>query len=111
MSGPRHDIDKMVEQVLENFNFNKVYLTMKALGWTWGMQTTPPTVEDLKRTAEYLLRGSIDGAIKSRDLREWEGYLHATGGFKATAYRNRHKHIVSVQLEFIVTQWESDGYA
>jgi hypothetical protein len=84
---------------------------MKALGWTWGMQTTAPTVEDLKRTAEYLLRGSIDGAIKSRDLREWEGYLHATGGFKATAYRNRHKHIVSVQLEFIVTQWESDGDA
>jgi len=73
------------------------------------MQPSTPTMDELKRTAEYLLRGSIDGAIKSKELREWEGYLNATGGFKATAFRNRHKHIVSVQLEFIVSDWECDG--
>lgn len=111
MGGPRHDIDKMVEQVLENFDFGKVYLTMRALNWTWGMEPRTPSIESLKRTAENLLRGSINGAIKSKDLREWEGYLNATGGFKATAYRNRFKHIVNVELEFIVSSWDTDGDA
>lgn len=106
---PREHIDEMVKEVIEEFDFSKVILTMKALNWTWGMSTTVPSIEDLKRTAEYLLRGSIDGAIKAKDLREWEGYMNATGGFKATAYRNRYKTITSINLEFIVTSWESDG--
>jgi hypothetical protein len=55
------------------------------------------------------MRGAIDGAIKCKNLNESEGYIYATGGFKATAYRNRYKTITSVQLEFIVTSWESDG--
>lgn len=109
MGDPRHDIDNMVQQVMENFDFEKVYLTMKALNWTWGFSTRTPEIQDLKRTAEHLLRGSIDGAIKSKDLKPWEGYLHATGGFKATAYKNRFKHIVNVELEFIVSSWDADG--
>lgn len=109
MSGPRHDIDKMVESVMDNFDFDKVYLTMRALDWTWGMDQRPPAMEDLKRTAEYLSRGAINGAIKCKELREWEGYINATGGFKAMAYRNRYKHIVNVNLEFIVSEWDSDG--
>jgi hypothetical protein len=84
-------------------------VTMSALGWTWGMNPTPPTIEDLKRTGERIMRGAIDGAIKCKNLNESEGYIYATGGFKATAYRNRYKTITSVQLEFIVTSWESDG--
>ena len=106
---PREHIDEMVKEVIEEFDFSRVILTMRALNWTWGMGTTVPSMEDLKRTAEYLLRGSIKGAIKSKDLREWEGYMNATGGFKATAYRNRYKTITSIHLEFVVTSWESDG--
>ena len=106
---PREHIDEMVKEVIEEFDFTKVILTMRALNWTWGMNTTVPSMEDLKRTAEYLLRGSIDGAIKAKGLREWEGYMNATGGFKATAYRNRYKTITSINLEFVVTSWESDG--
>ena len=82
---------------------------MSALNWTWGMNPTIPSMVDLKRTAEYLLRGSIDGAIKCKNLRDSEGYMNATGGFKATAFKNRYNRITSVHLEFIVTSWESDG--
>jgi hypothetical protein len=106
---PREHVDKIVEEVLCEFDFPRVMVTMSALGWTWGMNPTPPTIEDLKRTGERIMRGAIDGAIKCKTLNESEGYIYATGGFKATAYRNRYKTITSVQLEFIVTSWESDG--
>jgi hypothetical protein len=106
---PREHIDKIVEEVLCEFDFPRVMVTMNTLGWTWGMNPTPPTIEDLKRTGERIMRGAIDGAIKCKTLNESEGYIYATGGFKATAYRNRYKTITSVQLEFIVTSWESDG--
>ena len=109
MGSPRHDIDNMIQQVMENFDFERVYLTMRALNWTWGLDTRSPQMEDLKRTAEYLLRGSINGAIKSKDLKPWEGYLNATGGFKATAFRNGYKRIVNLELEFIVSSWDTDG--
>jgi hypothetical protein len=106
---PREHIDKMVEEVLCEFDFPRVMLTMRTLGWTWGMNPTPPTIEDLKRAGENLMRGAIDGAIKCKNLNEGEAYIYASGGFKVSAYRNRFKSITAIQLEFIVTSYESDG--
>jgi hypothetical protein len=109
MVSPRHDIEKMINEVLEEFDFEKVYLTMKALNWTWATVPGCPSIDRLKDTAEYLLRGCIEGAVNCKNLREYESYHHATGGFKAYCYRNKFKHIVSLHLEFIVTEWQSDG--
>jgi hypothetical protein len=107
----RQDIKmkEMVENVLENFDFEKVYLTMRALNWTWGYNVTTPTIEQMKSTARYLMEGAINGAKKSENLRQYEPYFNATGGFKAYCFINRHKHIVSLHLEFIVSEWETDG--
>jgi hypothetical protein len=106
---PREHIDKMIEEVLTEFDFNRVFLTMRALNWTWGMQPSIPSIDELKRSSERLLRGAVKGAISSEKLSEGEAYIHATGGLKASAYRNRYKAITSVHLEFVVTSWESDG--
>lgn len=110
MASPRHDIQKMIDEVLENFDFEKVYLTMKALRWSWATTAqTPPPMERLKETAEYLLRGCIDGAINCKDLKPEVAYLNATGGFKAYCHLNRYKQVTSLHLEFIVSEWETDG--
>ncbi len=106
---PREHVDKMIEEVLTEFDFNRVFLTMRALNWTWGMQPSIPSIDELKRSSERLLRGAVKGAISSEKLSEGEAYIHATGGLKASAYRNRYKAITSVHLEFVVTSWESDG--
>ena len=109
MARPKHDIDSMVQEVLDEFDFEKVHLTMKALKWTWATVPGIPTIDRLKETAEYLLRGSIEGALKCENLHGEAPYLHATGGFKAYCYRNRYKQITSLHLEFIVSEWETDG--
>lgn len=109
MGSPKHDIEKMISEILEEFDFEKVRRTMKALDWTWATVPGYPSIERLKETAEYLLRGSIDGAIGCDNLKDYEPYQHSTGGFKAYCYRNRYKHITSLHLEFIVSEWETDG--
>lgn len=108
-NSPRENIDKMIEEVLTEFDFSRVYLTMKALNWTWGMQPSIPSIDELKRSSERLLRGAVKGVISSEKLSEGEAYIHATGGLKASAYRNRYRAITAIQLEFVVTSWESDG--
>jgi len=110
MASPRHDIQKMVDEVMENFDFNKVYLTMKALKWGWAtVPQTPPPIDRLKQTAEYLLKGCIDGAVQCKNLQPEVPYLHATGGFKAYCHINKYKHVTSLHLEFIVSGWMTDG--
>jgi len=110
MASPRHDIQKMIDEVLENFDFEKVYLTMKALRWRWGtVPQTPPPMEKLRETAEYLLLGCINGALKCEDLKPDVAYLNSSGGFKAYCHLNRYKHVTSLHLEFIVSFYEADG--
>lgn len=109
MGGPKHNIDKMISEVLTNFNFHRVYLTMKALNWTWFPEDEPPHIQRMKETAEYLLRKSVEGSLECKNLSPNEPYFSATGGFKAYCYRSKHKHVLSLHLEFIVSEWESDG--
>ena len=106
---PREQIDKMKEEILNEFDFPRVILTMKALNWTWGMQPSVPSIDELKRSSERLIDGAVKGAITSTKLSEGEAYIYASGGFKVSAYRNRFKAITAIQLEFIVTSYESDG--
>lgn len=82
---------------------------MKALRWTWGLEQTIPSIERLKDTATYLLEGCIDGAIKCTNLKPDVAYFNATGGFKAYCHLNRYKHVTSLHLEFIISEWDSDG--
>ena len=108
-NSPREHIDKMKEEILNEFDFPRVILTMKALNWTWGMQPSVPSIDELKRSSERLIDGAVKGAIASKKLSEGEAYIYASGGFKVSAYRNRFKAITAIQLEFIVTSYESDG--
>jgi len=109
MASPKHDINKMIQDILDEFDFDKVRKTMIALKWTWATVPGYPSIDRLKETAEYLLRGCINGAIESKDLHPDSAYFNATGGFKAYCFKNRYKHITSLHLEFIVSEWESDG--
>lgn len=98
----------MRDQILENFDFRKCHLVMRHLDWRWGFTNLVPDVNELKKTAEYLLESAVKGCLESKDCKPNETYFCATGGFKASAIKNRNNQILRLNLEFILTDWDCD---
>lgn len=99
----------MRKYILDNFDFEKCALTMRFLGWRWAFSPGPVTVEDLKKTANYLMDSAIEGCLKSKDCRSFEPYHSATGGLKVSCMKNKFKMIDWIELEFVLTEWSCDG--
>lgn len=95
--------EKSINEIIENFNFHKVYETMNALKWTWwDSEGETPSHVALFKCATRLLHDAYDGAKKEK-----ENYTSATGGFRAQAYvDNKTKEIFSLRLSFEVCNWE-----
>lgn len=100
--------DKMIQDVLDNFNFQKCWVAMKALGWTWGFDSIQPSIEELRSSGEQRLRNAMKYCRESKGTHN-SPYWVSTGGLKATAWKNRYGHIEGVRLEFVLTDWDSDG--
>lgn len=70
--------------IMDRFNFNRVYKTMQALDWRWATSSNPnqqPSIQELKSTAQMLLDGCVR-AWQEQDLPQ-SGMFYATGGFEA----------------------------
>jgi len=66
----KEDKEKVVSEVLDVFNFEKVHKTMVFLDWKWKSGNVP-TVEELHEQAEMLVRESLES----------ESMILSTGGF------------------------------
>lgn len=102
-----------VEEVIENFDFEKVHEVMKMLNWKWngdnpGELSTIPTVEKMKEVVKDLFRSMEDqiaeGVAKSGT---WSDYTDCTstgsaGGFRATIDGDVYT------LEFVLEEYETD---
>ena len=99
--------NKMIEEIIENFDFEKCELTMITLGWTWGFEQHTPSIERLKEAARNRLRVAIDYAKKEKCSKST--YFLSSGGLKGNAWINRYGHIEGLRLEFVLTEWDSDG--
>jgi hypothetical protein len=51
--------NKIIDEIMDEFDFEKVHRTMKALEWTWYGSDGVPTIGDLRRTARELLQELI----------------------------------------------------
>jgi hypothetical protein len=107
---PVDPLTTMVDDILNEFDFEKVHDTMVALDWKWA-STHPsvPSIRDLKDTARQLL-------IKVYQLRK-DDYNNthpevpvqvATGGFRAIALCNEDGVVDFLKLEFTVAEWECE---
>ena len=99
---------KMMFDILNNFDFPKVHVVMKSLHWTWYPKGVP-TVDDITFSA----RERIESVIKAclLDAKPEEEYFVSSGGLKATAIKNDYGQITFLQLEFVVTSWDlNDPY-
>ena len=94
-----YDREKMIDEVIDRFNFERVHITMQALDWQWcsteGNGHTVPTIERLKSTARHLLRESINNKVC------------ASGGFEARYHPKVDKDSEYFELKFILHHADS----
>jgi hypothetical protein len=99
---------KMMFDIMNNFDFEKVHNAMNHLGWTW-YPIGIPTVDNLR----FAARERIESVIKSclLDANPNEEYYVSSGGLKATAIKDDYGQITFLELEFVLTSWDlNDPY-
>jgi len=85
------EMGELVNEILDEFEFEKVHRTMKALNWTWHDTDGVPTIGDLRRQARELLQEL---------LRNDKYHITGTGGLYAYRIAD------TVGLRFEVTSYE-----
>ena len=99
-------VEKMIEDIMENFNWNRVQYVMDYLDWKWGGKYV--TVTMLKKEAERLLRGAIESRlIKFQNVHHESGVINATGVLEAEAWCDESKtKIEALNLRFTLDSWD-----
>lgn len=87
-----YEIRVNFNEVLNRFNFSKVYDTMNYLGWTWGGQNHSPSQAQMIETVYQLFEHAIE------DFKGLERSC-STGGFLV-----RIRSTGKVEIQFILTQ-------
>ena len=82
-----------IDDIMDNFDFNKVETVMKATNWTWASTHGVPVEHELRKQARELLKSVSQHYVSELGFR----YAISTGGFKATKYYDG-----ELELEFIV---------
>lgn len=100
-------VNKMIDDITDAFDFNKVWCTMEYLGWKWGGEGVP-TINTLIKESKRLLEGAAKSRLTDYKDEYWElGIINGTGGFQATAYCNEAKtKITGLDLKFVLTDWD-----
>ena len=91
-------LNGILDDIMEEFNFDEVKIIMDALDWTWGNSDKVPSLEEIKDAAANLLWKCVtdDG-----------NNVIASGGFEVE------KDFSDVEdpyvtLKFVVTEWTSN---
>jgi hypothetical protein len=97
-------IDKVVDEIMTNFDFPKVHKVMKKLKWKWASSQTEdkiPSQYELHKKAEQLIRDAMERKVSFITggfvVRYRQGVDPTTGFFE------------DVTLSFEVTSWSSEN--
>ena len=105
-------VNKMIDDIIENFDFNRVETVMEFLGWKWvgDNKLEHVTVDMLKKEARRLLKGAAEARLGSYKNTHWEqGIIHGTGGLQAMAFCNEDKtKITGLDLKFVLESWDEE---
>lgn len=97
------DKQKAIDDIIENFNWEKVHKAMKALEWTWhDSEGETPTIGALFKCAVGLLHDAYDRAERFK-----ADCTAGTGGFYARAFvDDETKEVIELRLAFEVCNWD-----
>lgn len=93
---PKSNNERKIDDLMENFDFEKVKKVMDFLDWTWYGESKPPSIEALKRNARDMLERAVE-----------EKTCISSAGFKAV-YENdpENPNDPYIGLEFILEDME-----
>lgn len=100
---------KLVDDIMDNFDFHKVYKVMKMLKWTWAFsENGVPEEYELRKRARAELNRVLAEVIGG-----YNEFQTSCGGFEAHAKRwpaekEGEKPCVQLTLKFVLTEWDSD---
>jgi hypothetical protein len=94
---------KIVKEVINTFDFDKVHKVMTFLNWTRYYDKVPDLLE-LKSQAQQLLEDACERCLGHKKTSRDIPYIIMTGGFRIEAYPNKKKtKIKELRLEFVLT--------
>jgi hypothetical protein len=99
----------MINEIIAHFDFEKVSKVMHFLDWKWA-EIGIPTIQDLKDSAVERLESAIEQVLSSKNNEHHDiAWISSTGGFKAMAWKTKKGKLAKLQLEFIVSDWDSEN--
>jgi hypothetical protein len=81
---------EILDEILDEFDFEKVHKVMVALNWTWHSNDGVPSIGDLRRAARELLNDLVRGEFRCVGTKGFYAYME--NGL--------------IGLRFQVTDWE-----
>ena len=91
-----------VEDILDEFDFNRTMKVMEALEWKWVSCEGVPSFSAQRKQARGLL-------VIAYNQPDGPDYMCGTGGFEVTRYMYAGDPVKYLSLKFVVT--ESNNYA
>ncbi len=106
--------DEAINDIMENFDFAKVYKIMVDYNWVWfdrkTQKTRVPTLEEIKDNARELLERAWDQLNETEyDYSGWKEIFVETGGFNAWVCECGKDVVIPerhLKLRFILEEWE-----
>jgi hypothetical protein len=101
-------VSKMIDDIMDEFNFAKVQNAMDCLNWEWRGEYV--TMEMLRDEAERLLHGAAEmrlGQYKNEPYNQ--PIIYSTGGLQASAFCDEDKtKIIALDLKFVLEEWDAE---
>ena len=99
---------EMIDNIMDNFDFERVHNTMDLLDWRWA-GVGVPSEEKIKREAWKHLDSAIEQALSPNNTESIDvGWISASGGLVARAWKTKKNNLSRLELDFVLTGWESD---
>lgn len=93
--------NEMIDDIMDNFDFNKVAKCMKALNWKWiAVPEGIPEESDIRKAARKLLQGVPETFLKD------ERYSGTGGLYVRSWYEST--ELVLIEMTFVVAEWRVD---
>ena len=89
---------EMIDNIMDNFNFNRVAKCMEVLEWKWHDVEGIPQEPDIRKLARKLLNAVKEEFTSDR-------YSFSTGGFVVTVWYEA-GNLDAMELSFVVADWD-----